>query len=190
MNKKVEIDAKNQFLIAMPALMDITFFHAVVYICLHSKEGGMGFLVNKPLSDLTFAHVMTQMKIPYNNPTLDKVPVLLGGPVQPERGFVLHPFEHEWESTMRTAGHLAVTTSQDILHAIATGKGPQQFLLCLGYAGWGAGEIEQEVAENDWIIAPFKENILFDIPFDTRWKYSMAELGIDIEHLSTDTGHA
>lgn len=181
---------QNQFLIAMPQLIDINFFRSVVYLCLHTEEGGMGVIVNRPLLDLNLGQVMEQMSIDVTDEKIKQFPVLLGGPVQPDRGFVLHTDdEQSWESTMKTGGTLAITSSQDILKSIAEGKGPSKFLVCLGYSGWGRGEIENEIIHNDWLVSPVCQRILFELPFESRWQSAFEFLGVNRNQLSQDVGH-
>jgi putative transcriptional regulator len=180
---------QHQFLIAMPNLVDINFFHSVVYLCLHTDEGAMGLMINRPLLDIDLGQVMEQMDILVVDDKINHLPVLLGGPVQPERGFVLHTHEKSWESTMPTGKNLAITSSQDILQAIANGAGPQQYLVFLGYSGWGAGEIENELMNNDWLISPAMSDIIFELPFDQRWKSAVKILGIETSQISRDVGH-
>lgn len=179
----------NQFLIAMPALADPNFVHSVTYICEHTEEGAMGIVINRPI-DLTLGEVLKHMEIePEPGVEMDHQ-VLLGGPVQPEHGFVLHTPVGEWGSSLQVTDGIAVTTSQDILSAIARGRGPEHFVVALGYAGWGAGQLEQEIADNAWLSGPANPDILFQSPFDQRWPSAAALLGVDLNLLSSDIGHA
>lgn len=179
----------NQFLIAMPELRDPNFFHGVTYLCEHNDEGAMGLMVNRPL-DITMGEVLRQMSIETEHPEVLHLPIFLGGPVQCERGFVLHRPHGNWEVTMKVTDEIGVTSSRDIIEAIALGKGPAQCLVTLGYAGWGPGQLEQELAENSWINAAADDRILFDVAHERRWEAAAALTGVDIHRLSTDIGHA
>lgn len=181
---------QNHFLIAMPLLNDFNFARAVVYICAHNPEGAMGIVVNRPILEVSLGEVMTQMEIKVKNNAIKDIPVFLGGPVQPERGFIIHRPNVPWQSTLITSPELAVTSSQDILYALANGKGPKEFIVILGYAGWGAGQLEEEVANNYWLTTPSDPDILFKTPSESRWSAAAALLGFDISNISSDTGHA
>ncbi|MFN7096195.1 MAG: YqgE/AlgH family protein [Gammaproteobacteria bacterium] len=181
---------QNHFLIAMPLLNDFNFAHAVVYVCAHSADGAMGIVVNRPIIDVNLGEVMTQMEIDVKNDLIKNLPVFLGGPIQPERGFIIHRPNEPWQSTLITSPELAVTSSQDILHALANGKGPTDFIVILGYAGWGSGQLEEEVANNYWLTTPCDADILFKTPSDKRWGAAAALLGFDISNISSETGHA
>lgn len=183
-------DLQDQFLIAMPLLNDFNFARAVVYICAHNADGAMGIVVNRPIVDINLGEVMFQMDIPIKHDAIRELPVFLGGPVQPERGFIIHRPNIPWQSTLITSPQLAVTSSQDILQALANGKGPDEFIVILGYAGWGAGQLEEEVANNYWLTTPCDPDILFQIPSEERWSAAAALLGFDITNISSETGHA
>lgn len=180
---------KNQLLIAMPALGDPNFYHSVTYICQHDAAGALGIVINRPLN-LTLSQVFEQMSLPDNNPEISEQAVMDGGPVQKERGFVVHPREGEWESSLEVSDRLAITTSRDILEAMAGGAGPGKALVALGYAGWGAGQLDMELAANAWLSVPCEEEILFDTAFDQRWTAAAKLLGVDISQLSYPAGHA
>ncbi len=179
----------NQFLIAMPGLEDPNFFHSVTYICEHNEEGAMGLVINRPL-DMTLGEIFSHIDIHEASPQARQVPVYLGGPVQPERGFVLHSPLGEWEATMKVTDRIGVTSSLDVLQAIARDEGPERVLVALGYAGWGAGQLEQELADNAWLSGPADPDILFGRPAPERWKAAAATLGVDLDLLSGDAGHA
>ncbi len=179
----------NHFLIAMPNLADPNFFHSVTYICEHSPDGALGIVINRPL-DLTLMEVLEHMHIAPETIDLGPGTVYLGGPVQPERGFVLHRPPRRWDSTLQITPSLAVTTSKDILEAIAKGQGPERALVALGYAGWGPGQLEQEMADNAWLSGPADESIIFDIEPEKRWEAAAAAMGVDLSRLSSDVGHA
>lgn len=179
----------NQFLIAMPALADPNFVRSVTYVCEHSPQGTLGIVINRPL-DITLQVVFEHMNIPLHDLAAADMPVYLGGPVEPERGFVLHSPVGNWNSSVQITPELAITTSRDILESIAEGKGPVQALIALGYAGWGPGQLEKEMADNAWLNGPSDANLLFATPADDRWEAAAALLGINLHLLSTAAGHA
>lgn len=177
------------FLIAMPAMDDPNFFRSVTLVCQHDEDGAMGLVVNLP-SDFSLGEMLGQMKLATDDQALAAQPVLSGGPVQPDRGFVLHDDPREWTSTLRLPGGLAVTTSRDILEATAAGKGPARMLVTLGYAGWEAGQLEHELAANSWLTVPAETAVLFDTPMAERWHAAARCLGVDLERLADYAGHA
>lgn len=179
----------NHFLIAMPQLEDPNFYHTATYICEHNEEGAMGLIINRPL-ELSLGEVLAHIDIPVEKPEIAQIPVYYGGPVQEDRGFVLHRMTRRWESTLKITEELAVTTSRDILANIAAGNGPDQFLITLGYAGWGSGQLEHELAENAWLSGPAKLEILFETPVEARWTAAAQSIGVDLNLLSGDAGHA
>jgi putative transcriptional regulator len=179
----------NQFLIATSNLDNTPFERAVVYLCQHNAEGAMGMVINQSV-DLKLGEVFRQMEITVSSPALNEQSVLAGGPVQPHSGFVIHRPLGEWKSSL-ILDKLAITTSKDILMAIASGEFSKQAILILGYAGWGAGQLESEIARNDWLVAPVSESIIFDIPLDKRWEEAIHSLGIkNVSQLSSWAGHA
>jgi len=178
----------NHFLIAMPALEDPNFFHSVTYICEHNDQGAMGIVINHP-TDLSLGTVLEHMEIEADEAAA-AVPVYHGGPVQTDRGFVLHQPPGQWSSSMAVAEGVQVTTSRDILEALARHEGPQDYLVALGYAGWGEGQLEQEIADNAWLTTPADPDILFRLPVEQRWQAAAARLGVDLSLLSGDAGHA
>lgn len=185
-----EFNLTNHFLIAMPRLQEGIFAGALAYICEHNDNGALGIVVNRPLS-LTLGEMFEQIRIPLHQPALEKMPLYFGGPVQPERGFVLHDdILGEWQSTLKINERLSLTTSKDILEALGEGKGPRNMLVTLGYAGWDQGQLEQEIAENAWLTVPASESILFDLPPEERLPAAMALLGVDYASLSEEAGHA
>jgi putative transcriptional regulator len=149
----------------------------------------MGIVINNPLS-IPVSEILEQLDIDEKASGIPDNPIYLGGPVNGERGFVLHDNDTEWDSTLRVKDGISVTTSRDILVSIASGTGPERSLIALGYAGWGSGQLEQELADNAWLAVPADEAIIFDLPPEERWNAAAAELGIDLALLSTDTGHA
>jgi putative transcriptional regulator len=179
----------NHFLIAMPALADPNFARGLTLLCQHNAEGAMGLLVNRP-SDYTLGDVLAQMGIETADLALGQLPVLIGGPVHPDRGFVLHDDPRDWSSTLRFGNGLAVTTSREILVAMAKGDGPKNVLVALGYSGWEAGQLEAELGENAWLTAPASEAIVFHTPLEARWLAAAESLGVDLRLLSDSTGHA
>ena len=183
------VSLTDHFLIAMPGLADANFTHTVTYICEHNERGAMGLVVNRPL-DLTLREVLEHMEItPGERPEVDGT-IFSGGPVQPEHGFVLHTPVGEWDASLAITDRIAVTTSRDVLTAVNEGRGPEHYLICLGYAGWGEGQLEEEMAQNAWLSGPADPSILFDTPADRRWSAAAALLGVDLNLLSSEAGHA
>lgn len=179
----------DHFLIAMPAMGDPHFHHSVTYICEHNEQGALGITINRPMN-LNLGDIFDQLNLDRSPDVSEKAPILLGGPVQPERGFVLHNPKGEWDSSMETGDKIQVTTSQDVLQAMARGEGPAQAIVALGYAGWTAGQLEQEVVENAWLTVPSSHEILFETPYDKRWESAAALLGVDLQSISNYAGHA
>lgn len=198
---------ENQLLIAMPSLADSYFNKTVTYICEHNEEGAMGLIINLPvnitLSDLlkqiepdeeTEAQVLESSQEDIAKATdasnsLEQL-VLSGGPISQQRGFVLHSSQQGWNSSLALNKELMITTSKDILLALGTEKAPEQFIVTLGYAGWGPGQLEEELQANSWLTTPVDAEILFKTPIEQRWKKATEKLGIDLAHLSSDIGHA
>ncbi len=178
----------NHFLIAMPTLADETFYRAVIYLCEHTQEGATGIIINQPL-DLSLGDVFDRMAISAEDNNINDLPVLLGGPLHPERGFVLHQDQQQWRSTFVIDNSIAITTSRDVLESMAAGQHHPHTLVTLGYAGWTAGQLETELAQNFWLSVPANSEILFNTPFSQRWKAAAALLGIDINTISNFTGH-
>ncbi len=183
------ISLTNHFLIAMPGLGDPNFFRTVTLICEHSEQGAMGLVINRP-TDLNLGDILQQMSIDGEASTSLGTPVHLGGPVQNNRGFVLHRPLGSWESTLPITETLGVSTSRDILVALAENRGPQQYFLALGYAGWSAGQLERELADNAWLSGPADSDILFNMPVTERWNAAASLLGVDLATISGETGHA
>ncbi len=179
----------NQFLIAMPTLADPNFFQTVTYISEHNASGALGLVINRPLN-LTLGQLLEHLQIVTDRPDLAALPIYHGGPVQPEQGFVVHSPVGHWGATLRVTDDIGITTSRDILQAVARGEGPEHLLVTLGYAGWGPGQLEQELAENAWLSSPADFDILFHTPSDQRWLAAAALLGIDLNLLSANAGHA
>lgn len=185
----VESNLSHHFLIAMPGLDDRNFAQSVTYICEHNEEGALGLIVNRP-SDLQLSDVLRQMDIETSADQSLQRPVYFGGPISPERGFVLHGGDRVWDATMTIADGVYVTSSKDILSAIGRGEGPADFMLVLGYAGWGAGQLEQELRENVWLTVAANTELLFRVPPGERLTAAAALLGINLDQLSGDMGHA
>jgi len=179
----------NHFLIAMPALADANFARTVTLICEHSGEGAMGIVINRP-TDLRLRDILQQMKINAANSASADLPVHLGGPVQGNRGFVLHQPLGQWESTLPVTETLGVSTSRDILVALAENRGPEHCLVALGYAGWAPGQLEREISENSWLSGPASHDILFRMPAEQRWRAAAELLGVDLGTISGEAGHA
>ena len=180
----------NQFLIAMPGLLDPNFFHTVTYVCAHNEEGAMGIVINRPL-DITLGEVLKQMDLSPDDESVNDVPVYHGGPVQADRGFILHYTDDEkWQSSMDIGNNMSVTTTKDILQAIAEGNGPKDSLVALGYAGWDAGQLEEEIKDNAWLSGPTDMDIIFKLPSEERWHAAASLLGVQLDTLSPDVGHA
>lgn len=186
----------NHLLIAMPALQDPNFHRSVTYICQHNEQGAMGLVINRS-ADLNFDDVLRQMQIEPRTQGLDEVLVLLGGPVQQERGFVLHRSlssgspDRAWDSSFRINDELSVTTSRDVLETMAAIRPEGRALLALGYAGWDAGQLERELMDNAWLIAEVHDHaILFDAPLEARWQQAAALVGVDISRITPLVGHA
>ncbi len=180
---------KDHFLIAMPALAEGIFAHSVTYLCEHTEDGAMGIIINLPL-DLQLREILDQLQIEVVRSHFDE-PVMAGGPVQTDRGFVLHRgSEKQWETTVAISPDISLTTSRDILDAFARNEGPSAALVALGYAGWSAGQLEDELADNAWLTAPASSGILFDTPIEQRFSAAVATLGIDMAMMAPGAGHA
>lgn len=183
-----ENSLKNQLLIAMPGLGDSRFKHTVTLICEHNDDGAMGIVINRP-TPITLTDLLPQMGIHVEAKT-KMLPILEGGPVEPEHGFVLHTPCGKWRSSLKVNENLTLTTSRDILEKLHDKDGPELFLIALGYAGWGAGQLEREMVENSWLTAPVTSEILFKTDYAARWHHAADTIGIKIEQLSLQPGHA
>ena len=179
---------RDHFLIAMPGLNDSSFAHTVTYICEHSDKGAMGVVINAA-TPMLLKEIFSQMDLEDRSDQGDQI-VMSGGPVQPERGFVLHSNEAKWQSTLEISPDVSLTASRDIITALADGRGPKQCLIALGYAGWGEGQLEAEIAANSWLTVPADKNIIFNTPFEERWASAALALGIDVNLISSTAGHA
>ena len=179
---------KNQFLLAMPNQAGSYFGDTVTYICEHNADGAMGLMVNRP-SPLTLVELLAQMGLETSDVAAD-IPVLEGGPVAAERGFVLHSQDTSFDSSLALGDGLMLSTAREMLEAIANGQGPDQFLVTLGYAGWGGGQLEDELKDNAWLNCPSSPDVLFDTPFEERVNKAAQALGIDFRLMSGQAGHA
>lgn len=178
----------NHFLIAMPGLNDSSFAHTVTYICEHSEQGAMGVVINMA-TPMLLREIFEQMGLDDQSNLGDQI-VMSGGPVQPERGFVLHSTDSRWQSTLQISPDISLTASRDIIAALAEGRGPKQSLIALGYAGWGEGQLEAEIAANSWLTVPADKNIIFSTPLEQRWTAAAQALGIDVTLITSTAGHA
>lgn len=183
------VSLKHHFLIAMPQMADPRFAQTLIYLVEHNQEGAMGLVVNRP-SGLNLVDIIEQLRPDEPPvPSCQPLPVYTGGPVQTDRGFVLHPADRHFQATLGL-GPLGMTTSQDVLFCIADGQGPERHFIGLGYAGWGAGQLEAEMAQNAWLSCPAQLSILFELPADQRLDAAAASLGIQLSQLSSQVGHA
>lgn len=187
------LDLSNHFLIAMPNMMDPIFGGTVIYICEHNARGAMGVVINRA-TDMTvadlFDRIDLQLEIIPNSHPMGQHPVLFGGPVQSDRGFILHAPAGSYSSTLKVSDEVSFTTSRDILESLAAGEAPQRLLLSIGYSGWGAGQLEQEILSNGWLTAPADLSVMFDLPIEERFDAAMKLLGFDPLMLASVAGHA
>ena len=179
----------NHFLIAMPALVDPNFHHTATLICEHNEDGALGIIINRPLG-INLGDILEHMDIKANSEAIAAQPVFMGGPVQGDRGFVLHEPLGNWDATLKVAENTGVTSSRDILEAIAHGAGPDRSFITLGYAGWGPGQLEEEIAANAWLSGPASNRIVFELPYEQRWEAAAALIGVDLKLISGEAGHA
>ena len=192
------INLTNHFLIAMPGMEEETFSRSVIYVCEHSERGALGLIINKP-GDISLADLFERVDLPLERPELGGQPVFHGGPLQTERGFVLHepivaeglkPDESIYASTLTVPGGLEMTTSKDVLEALSSGGGPRRVLVTLGYSSWGEGQLESEIAGNSWLTVDADADVIFDAPVDQRYDRALGLLGLQAWMLSPDVGHA
>ncbi len=179
----------NHLLVAMPSVSDSTFEHAVVYICEHHSAGTVGLIINRPLQ-FPLQVVFEQLQIANAPLEQNKKPLLFGGPLQTERGFVIHRPWKIWNSSLELEKHVIVTTSSDIIRAMANEHAPKDILVTLGYTGWSAKQLEEELMKNIWLVCPSTPEILYEVPFAERWNYAGKSIGINMNQLSTLVGHA
>lgn len=178
-----------QLLVAMPQMQDSRFERSVIYVCVHNAEGAMGLVLNRQADELTFADLLRQLEIVLEGET-GSVPIHMGGPVEMGRGFVLHTSEYQQGGTIKVNDDISLTATVDILKDIAEGHGPRRAILALGYAGWGAGQLDTEIQKNSWLNVTADESLLFEGDLGEKWTRSIAKLGIDVSLLSGDAGHA
>ncbi|RZJ15825.1 MAG: YqgE/AlgH family protein [Haliea sp.] len=188
------INLTHHFLIAMPRLEDESFAGSVIYMCEHSDRGALGLVINKP-SDINLKNLFDKVELPLRREDLTDAPVFQGGPVQTERGFVLHESmmpgsESVYASTMTIPGGLEMTTSKDVLEALSTGAGPKRIFVSLGYSAWGEGQLESEISDNSWLTVPADTTLIFDTPISERYDRALLLLGLQSWTLSPEAGHA
>jgi len=183
------VNLTDNFLIAMPAMQDRYFAHSLVYICEHNSNGALGIIVNRPI-DMTLAGLFEKIDLPFAQGGLADLPVYFGGPVQLDRGFVLHRPVGNWQSTLAVNDEVGLTSSRDILAHVGTEGDPHELIVTLGYAGWSAGQLEDELAKNAWLTVAARSSILFDLPPEERLPAAMQNLGVSFSQLSDVAGHA
>lgn len=179
----------NQLLIAMPGLADPNFNSTVTLVCEHNAVGALGIVLNRPM-DMDLGGLLQQLDIDEPDHPIVREPVVSGGPVARERGFVLHDSDQKYESSVQVSDDLQLTLSRDVIDAMATGKGPGRSLIALGYAGWEAGQLEAEMLANTWLTVPATSEVIFEVPFSDRWHVAASTIGIDMSRVSQDVGHA
>ncbi|HEX2567412.1 MAG TPA: YqgE/AlgH family protein [Burkholderiales bacterium] len=182
------INLTHHFLIAMPNMADPYFSRTLTYICEHSDQGALGLVVNRPI-DMTLQSLFERLSIKLDGEMAD-APIYFGGPVQTDRGFVLHEPAGNWQSTLRVREAIGLTTSKDILEAVSRGEGPRRMLVTLGYAGWSAGQLEHELSQNAWLTVEARDGIIFETPAEERLPAAMELLGLDFARLQDEAGHA
>ena len=178
-----------QLLIAMPSMADPRFERSVIYICAHNSDGAMGLLVNRPFESLSFSELLGQLEIDLND-EMSPVRVMFGGPVEQERGFVLHSPDYLQDASLMVDENVVLTATVEILQAIADGIGPKNYLLALGYAGWDAGQLDSEIKNNGWLSVGSDHDLIFGSDSESKWLNAMTKIGIDPHMLSDDAGHA
>ncbi len=193
-NDSAPINLTHHFLIAMPSMQDEVFGRSVVYMCEHSERGALGLMINKP-ADILVRHLFDKVELPLERPDLAEQPVFQGGPVQTERGFVLHEpvgsgEESVYASTLLIPGGLEMTTSRDVLEAMSAGSGPRRAFMSLGYASWGQGQLESEIAENSWLTVEANVELIFEVPVERRYDEALALLGLQAWMISPEAGHS
>lgn len=179
----------NQLLIAMPGMADPNFSTTVTLVCEHNSDGALGIIINRPMV-MNLGGLFKQLDLDGYDGALADQPVLIGGPVASERGFVLHSSGVSYESTIAVSPEVQLTLSRDVIDALATGSGPEKSLVALGYAGWDTGQLEEEMLNNAWLTVPASPDVIFDVPFADRWSFAARSIGIDIHKMSQDVGHA
>jgi putative transcriptional regulator len=183
------VNLTDHFLIAMPNMADPYFARSLTYICEHNDQGALGVVINRPI-DMTLGTLFDRLSLTLSSEHLGKTPVFFGGPVQTDRGFVLHQPIGEWQSTLSVQDRVGLTTSKDILESLGQGEGPEKVLVTLGYSGWAPGQLENEIKQNAWLTVVAKDAVIFDLPVEERLPAAMGLLGIDFASLSDEAGHA
>ena len=183
------INLTHHFLIAMPSMADPYFAKSLTYVCEHNEQGALGVVVNLPI-DMTLQALFERLSLKLSTRDLSDAPIYFGGPVQTDRGFVLHEPTGNWQSTLKVRDAIGLTTSKDILEAVGRGEGPHKLLVTLGYAGWSAGQLEHELTQNAWLTVEAKDAIIFDLPAEERLPAAMELLGVDYARLADSAGHA
>ncbi len=184
-----EFNLSNHFLIAMPSMLDPVFGGTVVYLCEHNRQGALGMVINRP-TDIRMGDLFDRLDLKPEIEWLAAKPVMFGGPVQEDRGFVLHSPDGEFSSMLKVTDDIAFTTSRDVLEAVAAGSGPQRVLVGIGYSGWSAGQLEQEISSNGWLTVAADPEVIFELPYEERYKAALKLLGIDPSMLALGAGHA
>jgi len=187
--KEFQVSLKGHFLIAMPSLADPNFSQTVTYICEHTPEGAVGLVINRVHPELTMEPVLKELNLE-SVPEVDSLPVHLGGPVHPSQIFIVHGPPFGWEACRPVTPSLALSNSKDLLESLAKGQGPESFIITLGCAAWGPGQLESEIIANAWLTCPASETVLFETPVDKRWEKAAKLMGIDVRLLTDATGHA
>jgi putative transcriptional regulator len=183
------INLTHHFLIAMPSMADPYFSRSLTYICEHNDRGALGLVVNRPI-DMTLQALFERLSLKMRDAEFADAPVYFGGPVQTDRGFVLHAPAGSWQATLRVGEAIGLTTSKDILEAVGRGEGPQRMLVTLGYAGWSPGQLEHEISQNAWLTVEANDAIIFETPAEERLPAAMELLGLDFATLQDEAGHA
>lgn len=179
----------NHLLVAMPSIVDPNFKRSVIYVCEHQVQGTVGLIINRPMQ-YPLGLVFDQLHIEPIRVECNRLPLLFGGPIQPERGFVIHRPLGGWRSSLALQEGVTVTTSNDIIRAIAADQGPKDVLVALGYVGWSENQLNQEVMDNTWLVCPFKPEILYEVPFENRWECAGLTIGVKMNQLTSSVGHA
>lgn len=186
----IQMSLANHFLVSMPSLNDIVFAQSVIYVCEHHVQGTVGIIVNRP-TEYPLSLVFDQLQIKSKFEEINNRPLLFGGPIQPERGFVIHRPVGHWRSSLSLFGDdVTITTSNDIIRAIADDTGPKEVLVALGYVGWESQQLEQEIVNDAWLVCPFKPELLYEVRFEDRWKATALTLGVHMDQLISSGGHA
>jgi putative transcriptional regulator len=183
------VNLTNHFLIAMPNMVDPYFARTLTFLCEHNDQGALGLVVNRPI-DMTLAALFERLSLESSARELSEMPVYFGGPVQTDRGFVLHTPIGSWSSTLAVRDKIGLTTSRDILEAVSRGKAPERMMVTLGYSGWAAGQLEHEIKQNAWLTVEAKDGIIFDVPAEERLPAAMELLGVSYATLADEAGHA